>query len=263
MIRYRNKNSFLADPFGIKYNGKRYIVCEEFDYYSATGNIVVGTLIDGEFNKIADLYSDGVHRSYPFPIQFGGRSYFVPEQCATNTVTLYELSDPEHAIPVADLLINFAAMDSTLFQYDGLWWLFASSREDGAGGANLHLFYSEDLFGGYKAHPKNPVVTSLGSARPAGGLFFDSFSRIIRPGQDCRSTYGGAVTFNVINEISVSDYCEKPILSLSGSQRSIAGVHTVNSYGKKESLIDCKSREIRSDALIGRIGRRIRQSIVR
>ena len=56
----------------------------------------------------------------------------------------------------------------------------------------LHLWSALDFRGPWTAHPKNPVLIDIASARPAGRLIEQDGS-LFRPVQDCRRGYGAAL----------------------------------------------------------------------
>lgn len=64
---------------------------------------------------------------------------------------------------------------------------------------------------------------------PTCGQIFSHQGRLIRPGQDCSQFYGRAVVLNHIEELSVNDYRETPILTLEPDwQPGNVGTHTFN-----------------------------------
>ena len=66
----------------------------------------------------------------------------------------------------------------------------------------LFLFYADELLTNHwKPHPKNPVVSDVKSARPAGSLFFYN-NKLYRPSQDCSFRYGYATVINEIIEMN-------------------------------------------------------------
>ena len=53
----------------------------------------------------------------------------------------------------------------------------------------------------WQPHSLNPVVRDVRTARPAGRIIVNSHGHI-RPGQDCSTRYGAAITLNRILELS-------------------------------------------------------------
>ena len=107
-----------------------------------------------------------------------------------------------------------ALYDPTLFYQDGTWWLFGTIADLGESQDDeLHLFHADALEGPWHPHPRNPVVSDVRGARPAGPLIRDG-SRLLRPAQDCSGRYGRAVVFKEVLELSRSAYREVEVARL-------------------------------------------------
>jgi hypothetical protein len=74
----------------------------------------------------------------------------------------------------------------------------------------LWLFFAPSLDAEWRPHPRNPIVTDPGTARPAGRLFRRE-GALIRPSQDCARGYGEAVVLNRVDVLSPSEYRETPV----------------------------------------------------
>ena len=115
----------------------------------------------------------------------------------------------------------------------------------------LCLFFAASLAGPWLAHPRNPVVSDVRSARPAGRIFLDG-GFLIRPAQDM-STPSFGVVLNRIEVLTETEYRERPVSYL---QSPVGGTHTYDAVGAYEG-IDAHRR------LLGRgipLGRRIESS---
>ena len=108
------------------------------------------------------------------------------------------------------LLEGLTAVDTTLHAEGGVLWLFANVIEGPAHPGELCLYWSTSLEGPWHAHPANPVVSDMGTARPAGALFRCG-DELIRPGQDCSRRYGEAVVLNRVDVLSTDEYRETPV----------------------------------------------------
>lgn len=97
----------------------------------------------------------------------------------------------------------------------------------------LYLFHSDDLFGNnWIPHPRNPIISDVRRARPAGSLYRDG-ENIYRPSQNCSFRYGYGFNINRITLFTESAYeeqTEKKILP--DFDRSIKGIHTYNKRGR-------------------------------
>jgi len=107
--------------------------------------------------------------------------------------------------------------------------------------ADLLLFHADSPFGPWTPHPRNPVVSDVRSARPAGRLFRDG-GMWIRPAQDCSRTYGGAITLRRITTLTTTDYHEEPVGHVAAdSPPGTSGPHTLNVH-RGLSALDLKRR---------------------
>ena len=133
------------------------------------------------------------------------------------------------------------AVDTTLFNHDGKWWLFTLIDKIDSSLAvspELYLFWSDDFLSDHwTSHPLNPVVTDVRYARPAGRIFSRN-GNIYRPSQDCAGRYGNAFDINLITKFSCDDYEERSVIKVRPEwDKSLRGTHT---YNKDEdfSIID-------------------------
>ena len=126
-----------------------------------------------------------------------------PETEACRRVDLFRAEHfPRDWSYVATLIDDFPAVDPTIVEWKQKLWLFCTATGDfGSPNEDLYLFFADSLLGPWKPHPLNPVVMDVRSARPAGTPFVQS-GDLIRPGQDCSRTYGGAI---VLNRVEVMD----------------------------------------------------------
>ena len=107
-----------------------------------------------------------------------------------------------------------------------------AENEAAAPNVELFLFYADDLFSGdWKAHPQNPIISDVKSARPAGSLFVKD-GKLIRPSQDCSKGYGHGIDLNEIEVLSETEYRERRILSIRPDwDKRIVATHTFASCG--------------------------------
>jgi hypothetical protein len=223
-----SRKEYFADPFPIKLD-KLFLCFEKFDRALGRGSIFA-LCLDQEARRsdAEQIMVKPHHLSYPFIFEHGGEIYMIPEEWGTGRITLYKCTRfPSEWEAVSVILDNVKAVDASLFQFNGMWWLSFSPREDQF--ASLLLYYSDSLFGHWLPHQKNPVKTDQSSARPAGRPFLYK-GNLIRPAQDCGATYGGRVVLNQIVKLTPDDFEEKPIKSISphGQHPYNKGIHTFN-----------------------------------
>ena len=175
------------------------------------------------------------HLSYPFILNLDDKFYMVPESRGNKTIDLYECTDFPHQWNFKQRLMeNVSAVDTTLIHYSNKWWLFTGMAENEAAAPNveLFLFYTDDLFSGeWTAHPQNPIVSDVKSARPAGSLFVKD-GKLFRPSQDCSKAYGYGFDLNEIEILTETEYRERKILSIRPDwDKKILATHTFANCG--------------------------------
>ena len=108
----------------------------------------------------------------------------------------------------------------------------------------LHLFSAQALRGPWRAHPRNPVVSDVRCARPAGAVQRWG-ARLVRPGQDGSRRYGGAISFREIDVLSCSDYAEHEIARLEPSD--LGGARATHTYAADACFeaVDLRTRSLR------------------
>ena len=165
----------------------------------------------------------------------------IPETRDNGTIEMYRASDfPYSWAREAVLMSDILAADSTLLYYHEKWWLFTAGVLDHISpDKTLFLFFSDSPLGPWTAHPKNPVVSDICHARPAGCLYFDS-GQLIRPGQDCSRGYGYAVQLHRVDALSETEYQETLLARVTPDRvpRS-RGIHTFNQNAEYR-VLDCK-----------------------
>ena len=205
-------NSFLADPFVISKNNKNYCFVEDFDYLLSRGCISLYELNETKATRYGKIISEPFHMSYPYVFEYQSKFYMVPETCENKDIRLYEAEEFPHKWKFLKTIFkDVDAADTTVFEKDGLWWLFTNidpvkSREHDS---ELFIFYSENpLSDKWTSHPKNPVICNSLTGR-MGGIIFDN-KLIYRVSQkQVFNRYGYATNINKILELSTTDYLEE------------------------------------------------------
>jgi hypothetical protein len=232
---------FIADPFAIALENGLELFVEEFDYERYQGYITAieyrpGERVSPQGRVIID---EGIHTSYPQPILHNGDLYCIPECQRRREVVLYR-RDPQTLRwqRVQTLLKDFAALDSTIVEHEGRWWLFCTCQDDYPE-CKLYIWYANELFGPWNAHRLNPVQCDVRGSRP-GGTFFRHQGAFYRPAQDSSKSYGGALTIKRLLRLTPDEFDEEPVIHwppLRGYWRD--GFHTLSSAGEF-SVIDGK-----------------------
>ena len=233
---------FWADPFQIKVDGRYYIFFE--DYVNSMGRAHI-SVVEVDRNGIVsgptEVLKLDCHLSYPFVFEWQGDYFMIPETGERNVVELYRATSfPFKWKPVKVLLEARSPVDATLAEVNGQWLMFVNIEEEGVAvnWDELHLYFADSPLGPWTPHERNPIVSDVRSARPAGRIF-RSNGLLCRPSQDSSLRYGYATIINIVTEISASTYKEAPILKINPDwDNDIIGVHTLNMLDEM-TVIDC------------------------
>ena len=232
------KDKFWADPFPVRFQDKYFVFFEEYLYKDDKAHISVmelGQLGAGE--PIPVLRRD-YHLSYPFIFHWNNRHYMIPETAANKTVELYSCETfPETWKLETVLFEDVAARDATLFELDGLWWMFVAIADTNSSD-ELSIFFSSSPLGPWKPHKQNPVKSDVRNSRPAGRPFFWN-GDLFRPAQDSSRRYGYAITINEIVRLTPTEFVEQEISKILPQWRKdLLGTHTINICDDL-TVIDC------------------------
>lgn len=220
------RGKYFADPFLVARNGKAYVFCEEFDYRIGKGKIVSFDLTETPPRPEVALDLP-IHVSYPYMLEHEGIIYCVPETSRAREIGLYRARNfPYDWRKVATLVSNFPGVDSTVFRFEGRWWLACSHSHRWE---TLFLWHSGDLTGPWIPHEANPVKADIHSSRPAGTPFMHN-GWMYRPAQDCSSTYGGRIIINRVLVLTPTLFREKEVRTIEPQKEPYPkGMHTISS----------------------------------
>jgi hypothetical protein len=199
-----------ADPFPFVHQGKTHLFFEHIHKDTGLGMIAVMTQSpDGGFSPPEPVLSAPHHLSYPFVFTWKDAVYMVPESGQAGRTDLFRaVRFPLEWERAATLLEGVRAVDATLFEHEGRWWLLANLRQEGGSSWDeLSAFYADTPLGPFTPHPGNPVVSDVRTARPAGRVFRHG-GRLYRPAQDCSGHYGRGLAIQEIGLLTPDAYRE-------------------------------------------------------
>jgi hypothetical protein len=233
------KDRFYADPFLFEKDGKTYLFLEDLRYSEGRALISCCELNpDGTHGPIVEVLRRPYHLSYPFLFEENGQIYMIPETKGNRTVELYRATNfPNEWALESVLLDNIYAVDATIHQSEGKYWMFVGISNGRYSNCDeLGIYFADALQGPWKPHPANPVISDVRRARPAGALFRDQ-GRLIRPSQDCAKAYGYAIVFSEVITLSETEYDERPIARLDPDWvKGNLGTHTYTRTGQFEVI---------------------------
>lgn len=235
------KDGYLADPFPITIEDTTYIFVENFSYSDRKGKISYIEYPSGfESGDFRIAHEEPFHMSYPYLFEHDGDIYATPEVYESNEVKLYRVISPSDWEVKTTLVHDTDAVDPTVIEYDGRWWMFyTEQRYDNT---KLFVQYSDELTGDWVPHKNNPVKTDVRSSRPGGTPFVEN-NKLYRPAQDCAGGYGKQIVINQVDKLTPTQYAEKKISEHKPTKASPypAGMHTLSSQGNI-TLVDGKRR---------------------
>ncbi|TCM68132.1 hypothetical protein EC844_106115 [Acinetobacter calcoaceticus] len=222
----------FADSFYAKHEDQHFIFFEEVDAEHPVGFLsVLEVFKDGSYSEPQAILKLDYHLSYPCIFQVEKDWYMIPETCANKTIELWKAKDfPYSWEKHSNILDNISAVDSTPFYYQGMWYLFTSTRRDCKKfGDRLDIFFTEDILNpNWQEHPLNPVCKGKIEHRMAGKLFYYQ-DKLIRPSQDSLKRYGGHIEFKQILKLSTTEYQEQLIENLYATWNpEDDGCHTID-----------------------------------
>jgi len=232
------KDKFWADPFAVRFEGKYFVFFEEYIYKDDKAHISVIELSKSGASEATPVLKRDYHLSYPFMLHWNDRYYMIPETAGNKTIEVYAAERFPNEWKLETVLFEgIAARDATLFEVDGVWWMFVAIA-DTEFSDELHLYYSESPLGPWKPHAKNPVKSDVRNSRPAGRPFYWK-GNLYRPAQDSSVRYGYGMRINNIIELTPTEFREEEVSQILPQWRKdLRGTHTLNICDDL-TIIDC------------------------
>ncbi len=234
------RGRFWADPFLLEDGSATHVFFEDVGYADKKG--VISHLridADGTRSPQTVVLEREYHLSYPFVFRWQDQVFMIPETAKNRTIELYRAT----AFPLRwelerVLFEDVYAVDATLLEHAGRFWLFVNmSPSGGAVDDELFLFFADSPLGPWQPHPMNPIVSDVRSARPAGRPFMHG-QEIVRPSQDGSGRYGNAILLNRIETLSETAYRETCLARIEPDWHPrCVGTHTIN-RGEDHEVID-------------------------
>ena len=142
-------NHYLADPFVISINEKTYCFVEDYDYTLSRGCISLYELNENTATRYGEIISEPFHMSYPYVFEYESKFYMVPETCENKDIRLYVAEEFPYKWKFLKTIFNdVSAVDTTIIQKNGLWWLFTNIDPVNSGDccSELFIYYSDKKY---------------------------------------------------------------------------------------------------------------------
>lgn len=229
------KGRFLADPFVIKKSNRVICFAEDYDFQKNIGWISAIEIInEKDYKFLGPVINEDFHMSFPFLLEFNNELYMIPETYQSNSIRLYKCIDfPMKWEFQKELINDFKAVDSMVFEYNGLWWLLTNKiRKDSVDeNSALYAYYADNpLSEKWNPHKLNPIVIHSEYARNGGIIKKDGQIYRIRQQHGGKGVfYGKSFSVSKIIKLTPDSFKEEMIQRvIPDFFKGISGCHTLN-----------------------------------
>ncbi len=229
--------AFVADPFMVRDKTGWYMFFEVLNSATRLGQISVATSACGfKWTYIGSVLKEPFHLAYPHVFEADGHFYMVPDTPDQGVILYRASAFPSGWERIDTLLSGGRFSDSSIFRFNGSWWMLTAWSPLPSDSKSLRLFFADEPTGPWQEHPASPVVTnSKGKSRPAGRVVARRGS-VVRFAQVGYPAYGSHVRAFEIEELTRSTYREReqhpkrPILQGCGNGWNADGMHHVDAH---------------------------------
>ena len=238
---------WCADPFVMDWHGKTYIFMEVLDRCTQKGAIGYRVVENGKVGPIKLCIDTPYHMSYPMLYRIGEDIFMIPECHKSNQLTVYRAKEfPDIWEPVETALEGRAVCDTNYLKLDGEEYLLTMPLDGERYVYDTLELYRRNGEGKWELCVNSPFVPGTEKARNGGG-FFVMDGKLIRPSQNCRTSYGENLVLNHVLEISPNGYREKSIREITAAdiqtdQIKFDGIHTFN-CSESYDVIDLRRQQ--------------------
>ena len=230
---------FYADPFLFVWEGRHWLFCEEYPYATGKGILSVAPLdADGRAGAFRPILEAEGHLSWPQVFLHQGQIYMIPESAAANRVELWRATDFPYGWVLDRVLIDgVRAHDPVLHVTPNGAFMLANVDDDGGSSWDaLGLFHAPDLFGDWRAHPRNPLIVDASSVRGASPII-PRGGELWRATQDCRTGYGDGLVLCRITRLDTGGFSQEVVVRLGAPPGlGAGGVHSLSRAGSLEAI---------------------------
>ena len=234
---------FVADPFMIQANDAWYMFFEVMNASRNMGEIGMAISRDSlkwDYQRI--VLSEPFHLSYPYVFQVDGEYFMIPESFEAGAIRLYRADPFPLKWSYAATLLKGSWVDSSIFSFDGRWWMF--SNPVAPDNQVLELFCADAITVPWQRHPMSPLISGNKHIARGGGRVIVQNSRPMRFTQDCSPYYGTAVRAFEVSVLTTSSYEERelelsPILAAGEEMWHRLGMHHIDPHFVNGQWLAC------------------------
>lgn len=223
---------WCADPFVFDYEGKSYVFMEVMDKLTQKGAIGYRVIDRGKVGPIRICIKTPYHMSYPMIFTRDQEIFMIPECHISEKMTIYRAKKfPDTWVPTQVVLARKKVCDTNYVRVDGSEFLLTMPLS-----GSKYRYDTLELYrhsgGAWEQCPVSPIVLGEERARN-GGSFFTCDGRLIRPSQNCGSSYGEKLVLNRVKRIAPDQYEEEvwkeiTVRDIQANAEDFDGIHTFN-----------------------------------
>lgn len=246
----KSYQAVAADPFLFAHDSRLYCFYEvKTDHGHGTIHAKYMTR-DGIWHSCGEVLKELFHLSYPQVLSCDGAIYMLPESAQSGSIYLYEAQQFPHHWRRCHKLLDAPLRDPTLIKTDDQnYYIFATTVD-----FKLKLYHSDSLKKQFT--DTGIVVTQDRRFSRGAGSFITLGNQIFRPSQDCSTTYGKSIFFQIVERILPNQYIESPSgasLDISSARWMSRGCHHISHATVADSFfiaLDGNSPDLRINSLL-------------
>lgn len=200
----KNYESVAADPFLFVSDNKLYCFYEVKTDHSH-GEIHAKYMgADSVWHSCGAVLKESFHLSYPQVLSFEEAIYLIPESAQSGAIYLYEAVQFPNRWQRRHKLVDAPLRDPTVIKTDDQNYYILATTVD----FKLKLYHSDSLKKQFT--DTGIIVTQDRRFARGAGAFIRIGEQLYRPTQDCSTTYGKSIHFQLVEEIMPNKYVETP-----------------------------------------------------
>lgn len=235
------RNYFLADPFVFFNSNILEIFFENYSYKSHKGKIskLIYNIPKEEFLEMNDIIEKDIHLAFPFFYSCDKKDYLLAESSQNNQLLGYRLDISHCFIEREEIWMNSDCVDSVVFTYLNVEWLFCTNKSKGSN-QFLFAYFRDKVANKWMPHNMNPIISDISKARMAGNIILSN-GNYYRPAQKNNIIYGESIRFFKIINLTKDTFLEEEVFNIDATKLSKfnKGIHTI-SYSGDYLVIDAK-----------------------